>query len=111
MILRKEGKFIDTVSLHKELRAAVPSFVGIYEKDDSLILSRDDGKEFTDEQTAFIQKVFSAHDGLAHLQAETERRQMKDEAIKKDPASLTDSERIARIEIYLGIEGGKKDGG
>ena len=118
MITFPKSKPISHVELTRGLHAAVPNVLGVtvgevflsvksvfdgsLEEDDPLF---PDG--FTQDEKALIAECVGSHDSIMVEDAKREKESKKLEKRNKDPKNLTNSERLDRLEMILGLDSPK----
>lgn len=91
--------------LHRQLQAVVPAVTRLTVDATTVRVERDAG-EFTAQDRVALQAVVEAHDATAMDQATAARAETVRAEKAKDTKTLTDKERLTRIETILSLEGG-----
>jgi len=88
--------------LTRQLKAVVPdvSHVQVYELD-SVDVGTEPNRAFTTTEARDLATVIAAHDGAAEETRIENTRTMKRTAIRQDPSTMSDHDRIVRIERIL----------
>lgn len=94
-------KTIDISGLHEEI-AKVISIDGVTDKGTGVSIERD--TPFTPAEVSVLQSVIDAHDASAVLSKRRARIDKQKAEKEKDPKTLTDRQRIERIEVIFGID-------
>ncbi len=110
MRIPKSGKPVDAIALHAEMRAAVPSFIGLTENKEEIIANKSDGNEFSPAEQLTLINVLNNHN-QAEIIATREQRLKKMRELRADVvealknwAALTAAEKIEAIHKFMILE-------
>ena len=103
MLSLPKTKPVELSTLTSEMKAVVPSLEGLSDGGAMLDIRRLTG-DFTPAETTLITQALAAHDALALQQAEAAREAFEAAEKAKDPKTLSDKERLTRLELLLGVD-------
>jgi hypothetical protein len=87
--------------LYKAISKQIPLWGGAH-KEGFLILEKETA--FSPSDIALVEGLITAHDKQAELQKLANRELLVKQEREKKPGNLSDKERIARIELILGLD-------
>ena len=103
MLTLPKTKLVELSVLTDEIKIVVPALDGLEDEGTTVIVRRLSGTFSAVEATA-IQQIFDAHDAAAIRQARATKETRRVAELTKDPKTLSDKERLTRLEVILGVD-------
>lgn len=97
------GKPVEAPDLLKAMHALIPD-VDVLDLSGSFVIVRRSRGVFTSAEAQTLRDAVALHDAAAIRQAQEAKRAQQATERAKDPKTLSDKERLLRLEIILGID-------